>query len=233
MIRLGITRSEDRLKNLMKKAVSKNIRIVPLPVTRTTSVGFAFPKSLSPDNIDWLFFTSCNGVDAFFGQLEKDEVKISDKTKIAVVGVKTAETVTSHGYKPDFIPSQAYGETLFNEFIEKYARDKTTVVYASAEEIVFDPTVLFEKNNVRFYRLICYRSEAIPLPEDIVTQFEVTDGILFTAPSTVKAFSSMFGKPRAKLFAIGHTTAHQMMEFRWPEPHVMNKPDIDQILEYI
>jgi len=233
MIRLGITRSEERLKNLIKKAASRDVRIIPLPVTRTTSVDFVFPKGLSPDKIDWLFFTSRNGFDAFFDRIEKTGMKISDNTKIAVVGEKTAEAVTTRGYKPDFIPSQAYGDTLFNEFINKYASEKITVAYASAEDIVFDPTVLFEKNNISFYRLICYRSEAISLPKDIVTQFEVTDGILFTAPSTVKAFSSMFGKPRVKLFAIGQTTAHQMTEFHWPEPRVMNKPDVDQILEYI
>ncbi|HWJ78928.1 MAG TPA: uroporphyrinogen-III synthase [Niallia sp.] len=72
-------------------------------------------NSLVQSSVDWLVFTSSNGVHAFFRQwIELDHRSLP--VKIAVIGRKTMNTLAAYGYSADFVPTQFVAEQFVKEF---------------------------------------------------------------------------------------------------------------------
>ena len=68
-MRLGVTRAAEQLSALSSRASLEGIELVPLPFTRSEPLPFELPSAVPFDKIDWLFFTSANGVRFFFAWL--------------------------------------------------------------------------------------------------------------------------------------------------------------------
>ncbi|WP_338405727.1 uroporphyrinogen-III synthase [Candidatus Synechococcus calcipolaris] len=70
------------------------------------------------DTFDWLILTSHNGVHFFFQRLQ--ELGLDSRAlgtlKIAVVGEKTAQTLSHHGLRPDFVPPAFIADALIAHF---------------------------------------------------------------------------------------------------------------------
>ena len=75
------------------------------------------------DTYHWLILTSSNGVDYFFERLltQGKDARHLAGVKIAVVGKKTAASLTQRGLQPDFIPSNFVADSLVAEFPETVA----------------------------------------------------------------------------------------------------------------
>lgn len=233
MLRLGVTRDAARLKNLAEAANRRGVHLIPLPVISVEPVAFSWPKDLDITDLDWIFFTSANGVTSFFKRLSGLNLQLGPKTRIAAIGEKTSIAISTYEHTTDFIPEAAYGRQLFHEFVELTSRTGTTVLYARGESINFDPTELLNANKVKYFPLICYRTAINQVPADLLNSFSREDYILFTAPSAVESFSAQFGRPLARAIAIGKSTAQRMGEYQWNDIIVMDKPDIEKVLEYI
>ncbi|MDI9637800.1 uroporphyrinogen-III C-methyltransferase [Oscillatoria amoena NRMC-F 0135] len=72
------------------------------------------------DRFDWLILTSSNGVDAFFERLAKHHLDFQAilGLKIAVVGQKTAASLSQRGIQADFIPPDFVADSLVAHFPE-------------------------------------------------------------------------------------------------------------------
>ncbi|WP_413165242.1 uroporphyrinogen-III C-methyltransferase [Capilliphycus salinus ALCB114379] len=72
---------------------------------------------------NWLILTSANGIHFFFERLKKQgkDTRILHKTKIAVVGKKTASSLQKYGLEPDFIPPDFVADSLVSHFPESLA----------------------------------------------------------------------------------------------------------------
>lgn len=72
------------------------------------------------DTYHWLILTSSNGVDYFFDRLlnQGKDVRHLAGIKIAVVGKKTAASLSQRGLQPDFIPANFVADSLVAEFPE-------------------------------------------------------------------------------------------------------------------
>ena len=70
----------------------------------------------------WLILTSANGVKYFWSRLK--DVRQLAKTKIAVVGKKTAATLEQYHIQPDFIPPNFVADSLVETFPEPLAGKK-------------------------------------------------------------------------------------------------------------
>ena len=233
MLQLGVTREASQLTALSSAASQRGVRLVPLPVISVEPVSFSLPPDFDIQKVDWIFFTSANGVSAFFDRLSELNLQLSPNTKIAAVGEKTSIAVSSYEHTTDFIPEAAYGKQLFQEFIQSTPVTGATVIYARGESINFDPAALFDSNQVKYFPLICYRTTPNRVPDSLLGTFSANDFILFTAPSAVSSFNEQFGKPQAKPIAIGKTTAGRMDSVHWHDFILMDQPDIDKVLEYI
>ena len=231
MSRLGITRSAEQLHDLTTTAAEQGVEIIPLPLVITQAIKFDLTDHLIA-NPDWILFTSANGVACFLKRLEELNFSLSPSTKFGVVGKKTQLALDRFGYKPTLVASEAYGNYLFDEFINQTENDQT-VLYARAEEVVLDLRELLESAGYNYDDIICYRSIPNKLAHEFNNKFNETDSILFTAPSSVRSYAEQFDKPKSKLIAIGHTTATAMSELGWENVTVMKIADVDKVLEYI
>lgn len=65
------------------------------------------------DQYDWLVFTSINGVNIVWDELQKMGIDcIPSNVRIAAIGPKTAEALQAHGTIPTFIPDKYVAEAL-------------------------------------------------------------------------------------------------------------------------
>jgi uroporphyrinogen-III synthase len=232
-LRLGVTRATDRLGQLRTLAATRGVDIVPLPVTESVAVDFDWPDGLAVETIDWVVFTSRHGVDAFFTRLQAIGLQVDSRTRLAAVGQRTAEAVLQHSASVDFMPSQAYGRTLFSELLAFLPDKAGIVVYPRARQISFDPAGLFRESQVRYYPIVCYETMPRTVDPVVARKLSADDWILFTAPSAIDAYLEQFGKPTARPIAIGRTTAARMTELGWPGFITMEHPEINSVLEYL
>ncbi len=232
-MRLAISRTEKQLTSLSIRAKEQGVEIIPLPLITIKSIPFDLPADVSLEKVDWLLFSSANGVEAFFTRVSELGLKKDYHTRIGTVGAKTAEAVYKFGYTVDFIPSEAYGTLFFPEFIDGPYEKGQTVLYARGREVNFDPLPLFMDRQASYVPIVCYQGIANRLEPSTVENLTGNDCILFTAPSSVRAYQQLFGAPKARIIAIGRTTAAEIENFGWPVANIMATPSVDNILEYI
>ncbi|MDH3892227.1 MAG: uroporphyrinogen-III synthase [candidate division Zixibacteria bacterium] len=245
-MRLGVTRAVEQLSVLSSRASIQGIEIVALPMTHHQPLPFEWPAGVSPNQVDWLFFTSANGVRGFFEQLDGSPFDSAQgevggaqgevagaRPKIAAVGDKTTQALKGAGWTVSFQPTVANGEALFREFVGSHVDAKGMVFYARAKRVNFDPDELFAKTGFDYYPIICYETKTAEVNQQVVAMLEDKDYILFTAPSAVRAYDEKFGPPKAMLIAIGPTTASAMTNCGWTKFMTMKQPDVDRVLEYL
>ena len=232
MTRLAITRPPSQLDNLVRAASDSGIEIIPLPLTTIRPIQFNIGDD-TVRRLDWLFFTSANGVRSFFDRLEELNIPLASGTQIGAVGKKTSEALADFGLKVNFVPDEPYGKKLFLEFIGKIAGGNETVLFARAKKIVYDPEYLFNLAGIRYYSTVCYETIEGVVPGGDISQLSESDFILFTAPSSVKSYHNRFGLPVARTIAIGKTTAEEMDLHNWQIFKIMDIPDVDKVLDYI
>ena len=233
MPRLGITRSRSQLIELTHEAAGRGIEVIPLPVIATLTIPFDWPSDILPAQVDWIVFSSAVGVSSFFDRLSQLGITLSDMTRIAAVGEKTAEALKDRGCRVDHLPAESYGQILFEELAVSVVCKGQTVVYARAAEVNFDPAELFANQDINYRAIVCYETIPHKLNDGIVQKFSERDYILFTAPSTVRSYHEQFGPPTAKAIAIGNSTGSEMWKLGWAGFSWLSKPDINLVLEYI
>ena len=117
-----ITRSKEGISDIKKIFASKGARIYDFP-----AISVSDPDDLNPldealheiNDYHWIIFSSSNGIKFVDKRLRywKSSLKeCAKKTKIAVVGEKTANTLEEFGVKADFIPPEFVAESLVENF---------------------------------------------------------------------------------------------------------------------
>ncbi|MEW5925442.1 MAG: uroporphyrinogen-III synthase, partial [Candidatus Zixiibacteriota bacterium] len=187
MTRLAITRKPEQLDNIIQTARMRDVEIIPLPLLDCEYIKFNVDDDVM-NRLNWLFFTSANGVRSFFDRLNELNIPLSDRTKIGAVGKKTTVAIHEYGYDVDFTPSESYGKSLFLEFVTNIAAGNENVMFARAEKIVYDPEYLFNLAGLRYYSIICYKTTENEIPAGNINSLTTSDFILFTAPSAVRSY---------------------------------------------
>jgi len=232
MTRLGITRQISQLDNITRAARNRGVEVVPLPLTKARYLEFSIDDSII-SRLDWIFFTSANGVRSFFDRLRELDIWLTDRTKIGAVGKKTSKALAQYDLKTDFVPREPYGKKMFLEYLESVAARDETVLFARAKKIAYDPEQLFHKAGIKYYSVVGYETVENDIPDGEIALLTATDYILYTAPSAVRSYQNRFGKPVARSIAIGRTTAEEMKQNNWEIFKIMDIPDVDLILDYV
>lgn len=151
---------------------------------------------------DWLVFTSKNGVDFFFNLFKKLPVKEQHLPKIAVVGSKTAQALTTIGYKADVVPNEFVAEGLV-DILKPYVQSNSRIMLArgnlSRKILVHE----FESIGVKVNDLIVYNTVANEnMKEKLVSQLPHIDIVTFTSSSTVTYFLQLVGNAAKDLESI-------------------------------
>jgi uroporphyrinogen-III synthase len=233
--KLGITRSQDELTEVIARGAGLGVSVVPLPLFRYVTVEFPL-TSAELASIDWLCFTSARGVERFFQALEKRSSATSPHTKFAVVGTKTATALQAQGKTADIQPQATVGEALFEELrleLSGSGKSGCNVAYVGAEVVRFDPVNLFADADVNYRKIVVYRAERETLSHESVQCFSQDDSIVFTSPKAAEEFDRLFGPPKTRIVAIGGITAEAIEDIGWEEPEILTEPDLEMALEHV
>ncbi|TAE59293.1 MAG: uroporphyrinogen-III synthase [Nostocales cyanobacterium] len=124
-----VTRSVGQSSQFSDRLAQEGATVIELPALEITPPSTWKPLDQAIANLstyNWLILTSGNAVEYFFKRLEanrKDKTALNN-LKIAVVGKKTAQVLSSYNIKADFIPPHFIADSLVINFPEQLAGKK-------------------------------------------------------------------------------------------------------------
>ena len=201
-----ITRSREGIIDIKKIFITKGAKIYDFP-----AISIGEPDDLSPldealnqiDDFHWIIFSSSNGikfVDKRLRYLNSSLKECSKKTKIAVVGEKTAKTLHDYGIKADFIPPEFIAESLINNFpISGYGlRVFVPRVQTGGRDLIADQ---FRKAGSRVFEVAAYETrcpDSIPEETVAIILGRKVDAIIFSSGKTVSNSAFLLEKELGK-----------------------------------
>lgn len=155
------------------------------------------------EKVDWVFFTSKNSVNHFFGL----QPNLVDKTRFAVIGRGSEEVLRSYGFAPDFTGENEGIE--MEEIAQRFATQAagSTVLIPRAKDTLGTmkkPLVdVAEVIDVPVYETQLLKGEAASSAEVLI----------FTSPSNVEAyFANNTLAEGQKIICIGHASGKKVAE---------------------
>lgn len=146
------------------------------------------------EEVDWLVFTSKNGVEGFFVNLFASgfDLRILGKVKVAAIGNQTSACLKEYGLVSDLIPETFHSDAL-KKALESSVKSEDTVWHPKA--------VKTEDGMGKYISSFCHFTEIeiyenYPVEIDSVTKDKIDeyDGIFFTCASSAQRFLEMAEK---------------------------------------
>jgi uroporphyrinogen III methyltransferase/synthase len=124
-----VTRAADQSSQFTELLTAKGAKVVEMPALEITepSSWKLFDQAIAKiSEFNWLILTSANGIEYFFKRIQQlgKDTRILGNLQIAVVGKKTAATLTKYHLKPDFIPPDFVADSLIEHFPENLDNQK-------------------------------------------------------------------------------------------------------------
>ncbi|MBM7660642.1 uroporphyrinogen-III synthase [Bacillus mesophilus] len=186
-----LTRNEVKSKEIVEEIVHKGGQAIVLPLIdfRPTQLSNSEIELLSNlEEVNWLVFTSANGVDYFFKIIHKLHIVLHESLNIAVVGTKTKEALHRHGFQPTLLPKEFVAEGLIEVFQQQPIKNKKIIYIRGnlARDLI--PKELTSLG-AKVHELTVYETFCPTETKELVTLFSnKIDAITFTSPSTVNHF---------------------------------------------
>lgn len=220
-----IGEKSTRLRELLQ---AQGALVDEIQVGAIADTGKTFSKE-ELETVDWLVFTSKNGVEAFFKGFAESglDVRSLAGCRIAAIGGKTAEALRSHGLYADLVPdafhSDALAEALkrklelsdkvYPEGIPQFMspRDGRTpsekVWYLKAGNADSHLKQALEEY-CRFEEIVVYENRAVEPDRKKILPITEYDGILFTCASSAERLIRVSGKEwgQCRVYSIGPKT---------------------------
>ncbi len=165
---------------------------------------------------DWMIFTSRNAVESFFAALmeAKLDMRSFAKTKIAVIGDKTAKELEAHGVYCDFLPTRPDGRTLAEEF-GKVIQPEDSIWYLKGLEGSKELADAFAGYK-GYKEIVVYENHDVSYETEILDTMrmkaEQADGIFFTSASAVRRILKMQIPFPKEIYSIGPATTEQLTQ---------------------
>ncbi len=181
------------------------------------------------ENVDWLIFTSKNGVEAFFQCFTKSGLDMRSLAgcKIAAIGCKTAEVLQRQGLYADLVPDAFHSDALAEALKQKLAPSDPVYPEASLQDAPPQERrkVWYLKAGngdgrlkqalepfCRFEEIVVYENCIVePKTEEILPLTEY-DGILFTCASSAERLMGALGTEwgTCRAYSIGPKTTARL-----------------------
>lgn len=219
------TRPADAGDDLQQMLKTKGANVIEAPMIRIEAALLSETETSvfkHLDKINWVFFTSKNGVIHFFSQLVEinGNTILPESLKIAVIGDKTSAELDYYGYVPHFISPAATSEEFVAAFNHEYnpeGQQMLLVLGNLAGSNLEDQ--LSDKNEVT--RINVYNTLPPAGIDNNVQELVLNnhcDCILFTSTSTVKNFHDLIGRKLSSqpiIGSIGPVTTKAIHELGW------------------
>jgi uroporphyrinogen III methyltransferase/synthase len=198
--RIVVTRAREQASNLVEAIESLGGEAIEFPTIKIEEVDdFTQIDNciIEIENYNWLVFTSCNGVKAFFDRMKiiKKDIRSLFGIKLCAVGEATAKELLSMGLLVDFVPESFTTSDLLKGLIN-LVKPGEKVLLARADIASEELSAGLKESNIEFKDLTVYKTtlEASE-KEEIIDLLEGNnvDFITFTSSSTVSSFVTILG----------------------------------------
>ena len=216
-----ITRSREQAGEfqLLLEAQGARVAILPLLEILPPDDWTELDRNLARlDRFHWVIFTSSKSVDFFFERLHHrgQDTRALGGTRVAAVGLATAERLRNRGIHPDLIPEKQSQEGLAEAFASVSMEGRHILFPASAISRTFLAAEL-EKRGARVAHVVVYQNRP-PDPDQVELPSALRENrldlVVFASPSSVDHFRAVLGAEsadqilsRTAIAAIGPTTA--------------------------
>ena len=187
-------------------------------------------------HVDWLIFTSKNGVDAFFSRMaaSKLDVRSLSGCKIAAIGDKTSELLKTYGIYADLIPREFHSDALAEE-LRKALKKEEKAWYLKAKNADSHLKEALE-DCCNFEEIVVYENESLPLEQMEVGNVNDYDGAIFTCASSASRLIEKAGKEWAgsvTSFSIGPKTTARLKKLGIKTIQEAKRADYDALCQLI
>ena len=232
----------SRLLDLLRKegADADEIQVGEISYT-----GRQFTKE-EIQTVDWLVFTSKNGVEAFFRGMKESRLDIRNLSncKIAVIGKKTSDMLQKYGLYADLMPERFDSDALAEE-LRKYlgvtesadpqSKDSLKKVWYlkagnadSHLKEALDKLCCFEEITVYENRYVEPDLTCLASPSEY-------DGILFTCASSAERFLETAEElwRQSNIYSIGNKTTDCLKRYNVKKVTQAEEPSYESMIEIL
>ena len=127
------TQPEEGFPELVQYLNHKDVSLFNLPMIEVCEAEISEAEQnliKKAEDVDWIIFTSKNGVQFFLKKYEKIAGKIFEKghSKIAVIGKKTGKELQKAGIEPDYISESNLAEKFVVELMQNVISERSRVL---------------------------------------------------------------------------------------------------------
>lgn len=219
-----VTRDFKQSKSFCQEIEASGAQPVVIPLIKIVHDVITSEKNCVQNifqQIEWIIFTSTNGVTHFFMEFPIHVFDFTDK-KFAVVGKATEKALNQYGLKADFIPTEYTAQCLIKE-MDTHIKKNARILFVKgkiAREVI---PVHLETEGYIFNTFTVYNT--LPNQEGIKQLIQLLennelDVLTFTSPSTIQSFvqalegTQLLNKKNDWVIAvIGPTSKEKVEEF--------------------
>ena len=186
--------------------------------------------------VDWLIFTSKNGVEAFFKNLSESGLDVRNLAgcKIASIGKKTAEVLKKYGIYADLIPAEFHSDALADA-LRKNLSGGEKVWYLKAEHA--DSHLQETLNGIcEFEEVVVYENQEVKPDLSKLQDWKEYDGVIFTCASSAERLIAVLEKGWEKelcSYSIGPKTTACLKKYGIENVIEAERADYEGIVEII
>ena len=206
----GTTSMVDRLSPILKEegAEAISFSLIRTERMRLPELDLALKEI---DKYKWIVFTSANGVECFFEEMQEIRKDIRDLAHIrfAVIGDGTRKALEDHGIFCDFIPTAYSSKDMAEAMIPHIGKDESVLLLRAEEANRVLPDALEEAGIshtcISLYHTVKDERKA----EELNRLIKMVDYVTFASSSAVRAFVSMVDNlddVKGKYISIGPVT---------------------------
>ena len=238
-IRVLVTRPRERAEELCFLLEDEGAHVLHVPLLELLPPEDPRPLMAAAESIHrykWVVFASASAVEALMEALrEAGTTEVLARTRLAVVGPRTARAVEGHGLTVAAESPGGTGEGLA-ELMRPALDAEDEVLLPAAEEGRRELEDALREHGARVTRVTAYRSRAATLPPEAQALLAASppDVALFASPRTAESFLEAVGAERlaqARLVAIGPTTASALEHLGLAVAAVAERPTPEALVE--
>lgn len=214
--RILVTRAQGQagsLADLLREQGAAAIVLPAIEIVDPESWKSADEVLAHPERIDWLVFTSANGVKRWMQRLFDSgvDVRALGKIQIASIGAATSEALKNYGLIPDLQPASFIAEGLIEAFQTVSLKNKTVVLARAEAARDVLPETLKQMGAIvtvaPVYRTILNSRSREMAAHLFEKPAAFPDWITFTSSSTVEKFVQLIGAEKIPQVASAVKTA--------------------------
>lgn len=226
---IGKSGKNDR-KSLGEMLREKGAQVDEVMVGQIREVSCAFSRE-ELQGVNWLIFSSRNGVTGFFENLMKAGLDARNlaNCKIAAIGVKTADMLSEYGIRADLISKKQNGEDFAKEMLRMVSAEDMVWYLSAAENSGTIEKSLNE--NCSLVTVPVYENRKVP----VACEWRDYDGIFITSASSASRLfqTCKTNQPMPVVYSIGPDSTKRLREIGVTEIIEAKEPSYEAMIRLL